>query len=205
MTPWKLNNAKISTEKGDSILCDSIGDKIKFKNNIEALNYMIKQTDAMGNATLFSFSVEETKDVVTITNRNGGVKVCKYENGLLVYSKDEEGNIKTYQYDERCNLIHETDAYGTVTKVYNKYNQPIEIVDRKGNKTVLTYDTRGNVTKITYPSVNGDSVTETFSYTITNRVLKHTDTRGTVTAYTYDENGMPATKKVGDREAGCDY
>lgn len=51
MTPWKLNNAKISTEKGDSVLCDSIGNKIKFKNNIEALNYMSKHGWELHSAT----------------------------------------------------------------------------------------------------------------------------------------------------------
>lgn len=49
--PWKLNNAKMSTEKGDSILCDSLGNKVKFKNNVEILNYMSKHGWELHSAT----------------------------------------------------------------------------------------------------------------------------------------------------------
>ena len=40
--PWKISNAKIITEKGDSIISDSLGNKIKFKTLPAILNYMSK-------------------------------------------------------------------------------------------------------------------------------------------------------------------
>jgi hypothetical protein len=38
--PWKISNAKIITEKGDSIISDSLGNKIKFNTLPSILNYM---------------------------------------------------------------------------------------------------------------------------------------------------------------------
>lgn len=40
--PWKISNAKITTEKGDSIISDSLGNKIKFNTLPAILNYMSK-------------------------------------------------------------------------------------------------------------------------------------------------------------------
>lgn len=123
-------------------------------------------------------------------------------NGLLVKYTDENGSVKTYEYDEHYNMIKETDAKGnSVVKVYNRFNKPAEVTDRNGNKTSFTYDNAGNVIKIRYPAVGGVVPEETFVYNSRNQITQHTDLRGTVTLYTYDANGMPATKKVGSRNA----
>ena len=41
--PWKISYAKIETEQGDSIISDSIGNKIKFKTLPAIWNYMSKR------------------------------------------------------------------------------------------------------------------------------------------------------------------
>ena len=95
-------------------------------------------------------------------------------------------------------MTGETDGLrNTKTTVYNLRNQPTMVTDKNGNITRFSYDTIGNLLKITHP--NGCE--ETFAYNDRNQVIRHTDLRGTVTLYTYDVNGMPATKKVGDRNA----
>ncbi len=42
---------------------------------------------------------------------------------------------------------------------------------------------------------------ENFEYNSRNQVTRHTDVREAQNVYSYDANGMPATKKVGDRSA----
>lgn len=52
MRPWKLNNAEIITENGDSILCDSLGNKLKFKNTLHMLNYLNKKGWTLQETTI---------------------------------------------------------------------------------------------------------------------------------------------------------
>ena len=172
-----------------------------FENTYDELGRVIEQKDAIPGSIKSVFTYEEDKRITT--NRNGKQSSREYDcNGLLVKYTDENGSVKTYEYDEHYNMIKETDAKGnSVVKVYNRFNKPAEVTDRNGNKTSFTYDNAGNVIKIRYPAVGGVVPEETFVYNSRNQITQHTDLRGTVTLYTYDANGMPATKKVGSRNA----
>lgn len=172
-----------------------------FENTYDELGRVIEQKDAIPGSIKSIFVYDD--DIRTTTDRNGKQSVREYDcNGLLIKHTDENGNIKTYEYDERDNVIKETDAKGNaVIKVYNNFNKPTEITDRNGNKTYFTYDAVGNVTKVCYPAIEGAIPEELFVYNSRNQMMQHTDIRGTVTVYTYDANGMPATKKVGSKNA----
>lgn len=172
-----------------------------FENTYDDYGRVTEQKDAIPGSIKSIFVYDD--DIRTTTDRNGKQSVREYDcNGLLIRHVDENGNTKTYEYDDRYNVIKETDANGkSVIKVYNSFNKPTEITDRNGNKTYFTYDAFGNVTKVCYPAVNGVVPEEAFVYNSRNQMTQHTDIRGTVTIYTYDANGMPATKKVGSKNA----
>lgn len=172
-----------------------------FKNTYDEYGRLIEQKDAIAGSIKSVFTYEDDKRIAT--DRNGKQSVREYDcNGLLVKYTDENGNTTTYEYDERCNVIKETDARGySVIKSYNCFNKPTEITDKNGNKTYMTYDSVGNVIKVRYPAVGGVVPEETFVYNSRNQITQHTDVRGTVTTYTYDANGMPASKKVGSKNA----
>ena len=172
-----------------------------FENTYDDYGRVVEQKDAIPGSIKSVFSYDDDKR--TTTNRNGKQSYREYDcNGLLVKYTDENGNTKTYEYDEHYNVITETDAKcNSVIKVYNSFNKPVEVTDRNGNKTYFTYDAAGNVIKIQYPAVNGVVPEETFVYNSRNQMTQYTDIRGTVTLYTYDINGMPATKKVGNKNA----
>ena len=172
-----------------------------FENTYDEFGRVIEQKDAISGSLKSIFVYDD--DIRIATNRNGKQSTREYDcNGLLVKHTDENGNIKTYEYDERYNLVKETDANGkSVVKVYNNFNKISEITDRNGNKTCFTYDSFGNVIKVSYPEINGVVPEETFVYNSRNQITQHTDIRGTSTIYTYDINGMPATKKVGSKNA----
>ena len=172
-----------------------------FENTYDDYGRVTEQKDAIPGSIKSVFVYDDDKRITT--NRNGKQSSREYDcNGLLIKHTDENGNAKTYEYDNRYNIIKETDAKGnSVIKVYNNFNKPTQITDRNGNKTYFTYDAAGNVTKIRYPAIDGVVPEETFVYNSRNQMTQHTDIRGTVTVYTYDTNGMPATKKVGSKNA----
>ena len=178
-----------------------------FENTYDDYGRVLTQKDALNHTSYFNYSDDDCEycdgDTRIATNRNGKTSRRVYDcNGLLIKHTDENGNIKTYEYDEHYNVIKETDAEGnSVTKNYNSFNKPTQVTDRNGNITCFTYDAKGNVTRIRYPAINGVVPEETFIYNSRNQMTQHTDIRGTVTLYTYDTNGMPATKKVGTKNA----
>ena len=172
-----------------------------FENTYDNYGRVIEQKDAIPGSMKAFFVYENDKRITT--NRNGKQSTREYDdNGLMVKYTDENGNSKTYVYDDYCNVTKEIDAKEhCVTKIYNGFHKPAQVVDRNGNTTYFTYDAKGNVTKIRYPAINGIIPEETFVYNSRNQVTQHTDIRGTVTVYTYDTNAMPATKKVGQKNA----
>ena len=172
-----------------------------FENTYDEFGRVCEQKDAIPGTPKSIFVYDGLKRITT--NRCGKQCIREYdENGLLIKFTDENSNVTTYEYDDRCNMTKETDARGnSVIKSYNSLNKPTEITDKNGYKTTVTYDEVGNIVKITYPPVSGVIPEETFVYNDKNQMTQHTDVRGTVTVYTYDTNGMPATKKVGSRGA----
>ncbi len=173
-----------------------------FTNTYDECGRVATQKDGVPNSIASTFIYEDDGRRIT-TNRNGDQSIRIFdENGLLISYTDENGDTKTYCYDEHYNVIKETDANGNfVTKVYNNFNKPTEIIDKNGNKTQVSYDTKGNVEMIIHPKINGVAPTEIFIYNTRNQLIQHTDLRGTVTSYTYDAAAMPASKKVGSKNA----
>ena len=173
-----------------------------FENTYDIYGRVASQKDGITGSLPTTIVYNNDKSRL-VTNRNGKQNRRVFnENGLLVNYTDENENTKTYSYDDRFNIIRETDANNNaIVKVYNTFNKPTEITDKNGNKTIYTYDDRGNVTKITYPAIGNIVPEETFVYNAQNKIIQHTDRRGTVTVYTYDTAGLPASKKVGSKNA----
>ena len=172
-----------------------------FENTYDEYGRVCEQKDGIAGSAKSVFTYDGLKRITT--NRNGKQSIREYDcDGKLIKYIDENGNCKTFEHDERGNITKEIDADGNLLiKVYNCFNKPEEIIDKNCNKTYISYDDFGNVTKVRYPAINGVVPEETFVYNDRNQMIQHTDVRGTVTVYTYDANGMPASKKVGNRSA----
>lgn len=170
-----------------------------FKNTYDSQGRVIRQVDGEGHTpTCFSYGNDGTR---TVIDRNGCTSVRKFNSdGLLTSYTDENGNTKTYAYDNNGNIVSETDALGNSVKaVYNKFNKPTQITDKNGNTTFYQYDSVGNLLSVTYPQTGGTKAVEHYAYNDRNQVVIHSDLRGTITTYTYDNNGFLATKKVGEK------
>ena len=173
-----------------------------FTNTYDEYGRVSTQKDAIPGSIASTFTYEDDGKRIT-TDRNGHQSTRVFDsNGLLVSHTDENGNTRSYAYDTRFNVLQETDANGkSVTRYFGNINKPLESTDRNGHKTYMNYDNRGNIVKIRYPKVDGVAPEETFVYNNRNQLTQHTDLRGTVTVYTYDAAGMPASKKVGSKNA----
>lgn len=171
-----------------------------FTNTYDAYDRVLTQKDGIADSEPSYFTYGENGKRTTI-NRNVDTSIRVFnDDGLLVSYTDENGNTKTYEYDERYNIIKETDNNGNcIIKTYNKFNKPTSITDKNGNVTKLVYNELGDIVRIEYPKVNGVIPTETFTYNSRNQLSVYTDLRGTVTEYFYDESGLLARKSTGGR------
>jgi len=59
---------------------------------------------------------------------------------------------------------------------------------KNGVSAEYEYDDSGNLIKVTYPDHDGEPVFEKYAYNSRNQLTMHTNVRGTVTVYSYDEN-----------------
>lgn len=122
--------------------------------------------------------------------------------------RDANGNAKTLVYDDRGNVLTETDALGGVTRYeYGDARNPdleTKVVDAAGNVTLRQYDARGNVTRIQETGPESaplaDPVTTTFSYDTRGNVTSITNDFGRATTFVYDAGGnlTKLTNAAGD-------
>lgn len=117
--------------------------------------------------------------------------------------------VTSYTYDRFGKLLTTTDPMGqTETNVYDATGLLTSKTDRNGNTTAYTYDGAGRVLSETVTAdgaassvthaytrtgqkkqdANG-TLTVSFEYDAMGRMVKQTESDGTVKAYVYDENG----------------
>ena len=170
-----------------------------FVNTYDSDGRLVAQSDALGRTFVFAYEGDER----IVTDREGKQSIRTFNSsGLLTKHIDENKNMTTYRYDDHYNIIAEADGKNNyVVKEYNRFNMPTMVRDKNGNETVFEYDSRGNITKVIYPCICNDCSIESYQYNDRNQVIKYIDVRGTATVYTYDENGLLLTKKVGTRPA----
>lgn len=103
--------------------------------------------------------------------------------------RDARGNATVYLYDERGNVVSETNPLGeTVLRSYDSRDNLLSQTDPLGNTTTWTYDARGN--KLTETDPLGR--TTTWTYNARNQVLTEIDPQGRlVVSNRYDSNGNP--------------
>lgn len=159
-----------------------------FSNQFDEFGRIIKQQDALGNATLLAYSESYIPEKLTtiVSDRAGGLRLYvhneKYE---LVQLIDELGNVTSYSYDLYGNRTKIVDPLNNETTVtYDVYGNVLQSEDAYGNSYFYTYDGRNNLLTITDPLNN---VTE-YEYNHKNRIVRRVDALHQVTSYEYDVN-----------------
>ncbi|WP_157849764.1 LamG-like jellyroll fold domain-containing protein [Streptomyces novaecaesareae] len=106
----------------------------------------------------------------------------------------------TSSYDSAGRLESDTDAMGGVTRYgYDALSRRTSVTDPLGQVTRYTYTPRSQPATTVVEGWNGDGkgvrdlTTESRAYDPAGRLATLTDAMGAVTAYTYFDDGLPAT------------
>jgi RHS repeat-associated protein len=173
-------------------------------------------TDREENATTFTYlaaiahhldSIEDPRGITPIRNDYDPVtgrlirhtdafgKTIEYTHDLDTRQEiieDREGNIRVLEYDDRGNVVRETDPNGKViVRTFDDDNNRLSETDPHDPSetnpptTFFTYDDRDNQTSVTDPEGN----TTEFTYNDRDQVLTSKDPRENVTTNVYDANG----------------
>jgi RHS repeat-associated protein len=99
---------------------------------------------------------------------------------------DALGNLTTYVYDARGNVLQTSDPLGhSVSMTYDTNDDVTAVTDERGNVTHMTYDARRNETSITDALGQVTAV----SYDAQNHILSQTDAQGHTYVFDYDTKG----------------
>jgi RHS repeat-associated protein len=168
----------------------------------DSLLRLTKQTDALGNATQYTYQIPDGSQAGQLGTLVYPTKVAyptfaqqtKYDarerptSQTLINpnSQGTEGFVSSAVYDNRGQVINDTDANGkTRFYAYNGLGQLIETTDSLGYKTSAQYDTRGNLIQIE----DAKGQTTKFEYDKNSRLSKETLPLGQSTQYAYDAVG----------------
>ena len=186
---------------------------------------LVKVTDAMGNATSYTYDSEgfitevtdscdkliesvtyihdgENKDKVEKrTDANGNEFTYSYDNiNCVTTITDSNGRVTTQKYDSSYSIINSTDAEGKST-VY-EYTRDENGINKYSEEKSVT-DRNGNKTQYDRDAngnvtkiTNPDSSTRVMTYDEKNNVTSQKDENGKMTFYVYDSGKKNLTKKV---------
>nr|WP_252508778.1 RHS repeat domain-containing protein [Paenibacillus peoriae] len=156
-------------------------ERITSKVEYDAVNdQILKQTDANGNETQFSYNA--LGDQTSVTEPNGETTKYTYDMlGNLTQITYPDGHAKVKAYDELGRVIQTKDEKNQVEKRYFDTNGNLsKKTDRNGNVTSFEYDSRNRL-----KSRVGKDETVSYVYDAAGKRLSMTDQTGT-TSYAYD-------------------
>ena len=173
----------------------------------DALDRVIKMTDALGNEVLNSFDAngqlwqvvqrykkpDGTFDVRTVMTRSFDAAE------RVTTQTDAAGNVTRYQYDPAGNLISMTDAENHTGKFeYDPMNRRTAAIDATGYRTETQYSLRGDVLSVT----NANNETIQFENDALGRKTAAIDPKNYRSEYQYDANGNLTCSIDANAQAG---
>lgn len=117
---------------------------------------------------------------------DGSVAEFRYDDkNNCTYTKEQNGNLITYECDERMRNIRTIYTDGEETFAYNDRNQKIRYTDKNGNTTRYAYDSRGNLTQVV--DALGQKINATFDSQ--GNLISIKGKNGACTKRHFDRNG----------------
>ena len=112
-------------------------------------NEQLRETYTMEqNGTRIGYAHDEKFRTTAIASKDWSEGFEYNQSGKRTKHVDRKGNIRTYSYDKRNNLISETDPMGGSTSIeYNELSLPTKIVGALGGVTQFEYDPKGSLLK----------------------------------------------------------
>ncbi|AET59808.1 Rhs family protein [Paenibacillus terrae HPL-003] len=166
------NKEKSATDGNEKITSKIVYDAVS--------DQILKQTDANGNETQFSYNA--LGDQTSVTESNGETTKYTYDMlGNLTRITYPDGQAKVKSYDELGRVIQTKDAKGQIEKRHFDANGNLsKKIDRNGKVTSFEYDSRNRL-----KSRIGKDETVSYVYDAAGKRLSMTDQTGT-TSYAYD-------------------
>jgi RHS repeat-associated protein len=151
---------------------------------------MVATIDAEGNRIELTHDMDNKQEIVR--DRLGHPTIYEYDDkGNVVSETNALGHKRTYTYDVNGNRLTWTDPLGRTTNfTYDSRNNMLTGTDPLGNKTTYTYNARNQVLTETDPQ--GSITAKT--YDAKGNLLTETGPLGNVTTYTYDSKGNRTSK-----------
>ncbi len=171
-------------ERGNRVLArDPAGNEMRW---VYRGDLAVRRISSEGHATAFSYNAQG--EPVLVQSPTGLVYKLGYDGaGHVAYLYADESMLRSYAYDEKQNLVKETDARGAATTyTHDALGRPLTQTDALGRTTRVEYDAIGQPVLIERP----DGTRVSFAYDAMGNVVKQTDALGRVTRMEYAGTGV---------------
>ena len=172
-----------TNEFGVAQIWDELGRVLRYL--FDEQGHVIAEIGPYGVRT--SYSYDTTGQITEMFNPlNHSVKIAYDPNNYLVRSvTDMRGNITSYTYDERGNLLTMMAPDGNFdTRAYDTSGNLLAFTNQRNRTTTMSYDARNQLSKRTYTG----GAAESFTYNADGDILTATNSNGTTTMV-YDTAG----------------
>ena len=128
---------------------------------------------------------DSRKNVTKITYPDGSYEEFTYNDlDLVTTYRDRRGNLWTFEYDSKGNLLRIVDPLGNTSTIeYDQKGLPVRLTDQEGNETAISYDRFGYPRELTLPS----GKKWTFEFNALGDLVAIRDPEGNITTVEYDE------------------
>ncbi len=163
---------------------DPLGNRA-VRNEYDDDGRLTRTIDAFGTAIEFVHDLDARREVQI--NRLGQTRIFEYdERGNVVRETDESGGVTTRTFDGSGNVLTETDPLGrSVTRAYDGASNLASLRDPLGHEIAYTYSPR--LQPLTFIDARGQVTVNV--YDGSGNLLSTTDPLGNVTSYAYDSAG----------------
>ncbi|HLA11235.1 MAG TPA: Ig-like domain-containing protein [Pyrinomonadaceae bacterium] len=200
------NQTTLSYDSTDHLMgiTDSVGRAVQVTS--DSAGRVVEISDAMGSIATYSYGVNN--ELLAVTYLDGSRFTFSYVASprlLLATVTDALGNVvESHSYDSqgRATTSAKHDNVELVTLNYVSTSQT-NVMDAEGHTTRYFFDTdkpRDVVTRVEgFCNCDTGSQVQTWTHDADLNVLTHTNARGQVTSYTFDERGnqLTATDNLG--------
>ena len=136
-------------------------------------------------AFILTFSIM----ITSITGAGRSASIA-YTDGCISTITDENGNRRTFTYDEQHRLISGTDGNNS-TYVENEYDETGRVIkqtDANGGEITFAYKETDGITTVTITDALDNEQSLKVNYS--GRILHVINANGSETGYSYDEKGQ---------------